>query len=117
MGVDAFVGDRKDDAFIAAADGATPREKFRNGIIRLRRDLWRVESGLKALESRSVTSFDPGKLRPEFSAMFNDLVKLIGDFYGLTLTMFDDDMTLKVIQDFSRRFDFARKMGGNKSLT
>ena len=64
------------------------------------------------LEARTVGNIEPDQLKPHFSNMFNELVKLMGDYYGLSLSAFGDDLTLQVAKDFNRRFDFLRKMVG-----
>ena len=74
--------------------------------------MWAVESDLKVLEARTVGNIDPEKLKPEFSKMFNGLVKLLEDYYGLSLSAFGEDLTLQVAKDFGRRFDYLRKMSG-----
>src|SRR5262249_1483242 len=105
MGVGAILGSSPKDAIVRVGDGTTEREQFRGSIRRLRLDLWAVESQLKTMETRTVTELDSKKLKPEFLKMFDSMVNLVGNFYGLTLAAFGDDKTIEVAKNFQSRFD------------
>ena len=109
----AFLGSAGDETI--AFQGENERAAIRNGIHRMRRALWRVESALGVLESSRVDSnLNPQQklhTREQFSAMFNGSLEILDEFYGLSLGFFGEKIMLSVVQDFHRRFDYLRKFG------
>ena len=93
--------------------GDNERAAIHDGILRMRRALWRVESALKILESsRFDSNLNPAQklhTKRQFSAMFNASLDVMDEFYGLTLGYYGEKIMLSVIQDFHQRFDYLRK--------